>query len=865
VRVVIREPNHTSSTVPGNTYAVDPTSLRLKLRRNGYPPVPIIGPMVKMKSAGKRPPMNGWQDICATAGEAEIIRWIPEYPDSTNTGIQCGRTVGADIDVLNAVLAKQLAAIARTMLGDTPLERVGRAPKTLLCYRADVTFRKIVTSRLVMPDGSEAQIEILADGQQFVAYGIHPDTLRPYEWLQDGPDTVPWDNLPVVTEAQLRTFVAAAEAILREAGGRTKAEIEGKAARTGAASKPGTTGNSSGKAAGDDSFFAKVNRTALDKIEKWFPVIFKTAWQEPGTGAWRVSSKDLGRSYEEDLSMHPTKGGYDFGPEQSISPINTVVEWHGAGDAVEAAHWLCEKMQIDPKTLGWQENSARKDSTASGQESSPEPWSDPLPLVPPAEEPRPYPIDALPPTLRDACVSYQAFGQQPMALVACSALASASLATQGLADVERVPGLKGPISLSVLVVAQSGERKTSADKRMSEAIRKWEEDKIDEMKPEVDAARAKIKAFEAERDGLLAKIKTQAGKSAKAEVADMDKLKRDLEALETQTPVAPIVPSLFYEDVTPEKMAEELGLGWPSASLWSDEAGLVVGGHGMGRDSITRYLALINRFWDGKPFSRKRSTTKSFMVKGRRLTTCLMMQETILRQLLAAGDGVSRGSGFMARFLMAWPVSTMGGRLYRPDDLADPAVARYGARLRALLDMPLPVEGEGMVLKPADLPLSDDARAMWIRLHDDVERSLARHGEFFDVKDVAAKTADNAARIAGVFHVLESGPVGEITVETMKQAARLALWHLHEAKRIIGAIDIPEVLADAKVLLEWLLGQDGDVAPRDVLRHGPNRLRDRERRDKAIETLAETNHLIRKRVGRTQEILEINPKLRGQP
>jgi putative DNA primase/helicase len=219
--VVTRSPNSNATGASDNSGDGDPTTLRLLLLRNGYRPVPIIGPTVKTKSAGKRPPMTGWQDICATAGEAEVSRWIPEYPDSTNTGIQCGRTIGADIDVRIPVVTKQIVGVARTMLGDTPLERIGMAPKTLLCYRAEVPFRKIATARLIMPDGSEAQIEILAEGQQFVAYGIHPDTLHPYEWVQDGPDTVPWTDLPAVTEAQLIAFVAAAEAILRAAGGRT--------------------------------------------------------------------------------------------------------------------------------------------------------------------------------------------------------------------------------------------------------------------------------------------------------------------------------------------------------------------------------------------------------------------------------------------------------------------------------------------------------------------------------------------------------------------------------------------------------------------------------------------------------------------
>jgi hypothetical protein len=504
----------------------------------------------------------------------------------------------------------------------------------------------------------------------------------------------------------------------------------------------------------------------------------------------------------------------------------------------------------------------RSSSNTAGTKETEIKWSDPLPLTAPDEEPRPYPIHALPPVLRGACEAYQAFGQQPTALVACSALAAASLATQGLANVERAPGLSGPISLNLIVVAQSGERKTSADKRMSKAVRLWELDKKAAMKPEVDAARGKIAAFEAERDGLIAKIKGQAGKHAKAEVGDADQMKHDLEELEKRAPATPILPELFYEDVTPEALAEYMAAGWPSASLWSDEAGLVVGGHGMGDKSLLRYLTLFNRFWDGQPFSRKRSTTKSFTLNGRRLTACLMMQETVLAELLAAGNGASRGSGFMARFLMAWPVSTMGTRLYRPGDPDHPALVAYDAKLRELLDKPLPIKDEGMVLDPPVLPLSAEARETWIELHDEVERALDRYGEFEGVKDFAAKTADNAARIAGVFHVLEHDPVGEIAAETMEDAAELALWHLHEAKRIMGAIEIPQALADARALFDWLLTQDGDIGPRTISQFGPSRLRDRARRDEAIETLIERRHIARVKVdGAT--VLRINPKLRG--
>ena len=55
------------------------------------------------------------------------------------------------------------------------------------------------------------------------------------------------------------------------------------------------------------------------------------------------------------------------------------------------------------------------------------------------------------------------FVQCPPALAACSALSALSLAGQALADVQRADELKGPTSLYLLAVAESGERKTTCD------------------------------------------------------------------------------------------------------------------------------------------------------------------------------------------------------------------------------------------------------------------------------------------------------------------------------------------------------------------------------------------------------------------
>lgn len=280
---------------------------------------------------------------------------------------------------------------------------------------------------------------------------------------------------------------------------------------------------------------------------------------------------------------------------------------------------------------------------------------DPEPLIAPGEEPRPYPLDALSPTMRAAVSAYQRFGRQPIALVASSALSVAALATQGLLNVGRDKNLIGPISLNLVVIAESGERKTSADRRMRLGAQQWQQEFRDRHVAEVAEADSRVAAWDAERDGILPKIKSAAGRKPNKSELSIAELKAALAQLEAHRPHRAIMPTLFYEDVTPEALAQEIAAGWPSAALWSDEGALVVGSHGMSDDSALRYFGLLNRFWDGDSFGRFRTTARSFTVTGRRLTCSLMMQHIVLCQLVSVGGGIARGVGFLARFLAAWP------------------------------------------------------------------------------------------------------------------------------------------------------------------------------------------------------------------
>jgi len=141
-------------------------------------------------------------------------------------------------------------------------------------------------------------------------------------------------------------------------------------------------------------------------------------------------------------------------------------------------------------------------------------WPDFVPLVREEEEPKPFPVAALGTMMEEAVIEFHGYGKQPLSMIAGSALATASLTCQGLSDVGRDSQNIGPISLSVLTIAESGERKSSLDKAFSKALRDWEREKADEMKDDIKKSIADHAEWEATRQGLLAAIKENQKKNA---------------------------------------------------------------------------------------------------------------------------------------------------------------------------------------------------------------------------------------------------------------------------------------------------------------------------------------------------------------
>jgi Bifunctional DNA primase/polymerase, N-terminal len=181
--------------------------LGARLVDNGYAVIPIM-PGTKKPGrfvSGAWRDYPGWTKHCRrTTTEHEVAIWS-EWPDA-GIGIAGGTVVAVDIDVADGEAAIRIEELARERLGETPAVRIGRPPKRLLVYRTETPFKGFKLS----------PIEILCEGQQFVAFHIHPDTDRPYEWPEESLAEIDIGRLPVISENQARAFAEEAYALLPE-------------------------------------------------------------------------------------------------------------------------------------------------------------------------------------------------------------------------------------------------------------------------------------------------------------------------------------------------------------------------------------------------------------------------------------------------------------------------------------------------------------------------------------------------------------------------------------------------------------------------------------------------------------------------
>ncbi len=450
---------------------------------------------------------------------------------------------------------------------------------------------------------------------------------------------------------------------------------------------------------------------------------------------------------------------------------------------------------------------------------------EPMPLYRELPPSNPFPFEALGEILGNAARTLHRIIQAPDAICAQSLLGAIAHSCQPFVNVT-MDGREYPISLNLITVGESGDRKSSTDK---EALRPI----LERQKALIEHYRIALKEYNFQHDKW---------QSQKDKLLKENPFEATPEQFEMEEPVEPLKPLLLFEEPTYEGLVKYLDVGQPSVGLFSDEGGGFLGGYSMSKDQIQKAIAGFSSLWDGKPISRVRGGDGSSFMYGRRVSLHLMIQEIILSQVME--NPIIEKQGFLPRFLIAFPESIAGTRTYVQENIReDPNLCRYWKQLQHIIELELPLETSPAPqneLKPRNLPLIKSAEKIWIEYYNANELELAPGMRLASIKRLANRTPEHVLRLAGNLAFFDDPSVVAIHPEFILKGVRLMEFYLNEALRIQGYFSIHPDLVQAKELLTWLWEKNREIVTlTQIYQYGPKKIRQKDKANKIMSILIE--------------------------
>lgn len=422
----------------------------------------------------------------------------------------------------------------------------------------------------------------------------------------------------------------------------------------------------------------------------------------------------------------------------------------------------------------------------------------------------------------------------PKIMILTQMLSTSSIAIQKLVDISPKHGMKNPVSLYVMILAASGERKSTVDKILMSAVREFEKILIEKAKGLQEKYRIDYELWNM-------KLKT-INKQLNEMFSNGDESAELLELWDAHNSKRPIIPvelRLLIEDVTGAKLKSMLGGDCTSLALVSDEAGTLL------TSDLIKDNSLFCSLWSGQPILVDRMNSSRVGIENARLTISMQIQPNIYRKFMISNGEAMRSSGFIARFLFCEPESEIGYRFEDEDDKPsfydEITLSQFNSRIDSLLKAGIANDSE--IKDRHCLRLTDMALEVWRKKFNEIEYQM-RDGEYLEnFRDFGSKFMEQASRIAAILHVLknEHYKIHSVDHQTMQVAIQLTEVYLHEAMMIFREpVDNEEESSThANTLLEWMIEnwRCEWILKSEIRRSGPHCMRNLSCLENAIQLL----------------------------
>lgn len=461
----------------------------------------------------------------------------------------------------------------------------------------------------------------------------------------------------------------------------------------------------------------------------------------------------------------------------------------------------------------------------------------------------PFPVHVFPPLIRNAIYEVEQHTQAPQALIAASVLGAISLACQNQIDVCRVNNLRSPVSLFLLTLAESGERKSSVDKILMKPLYQLEGEWFAQYSQERIIWKNNEVAFNLEKKALASKFKSDIRRDKDPSVT-RDKLKILLE----NCPVEPVRLKLMFNDATPAAIKDYLCGAWRSVGIMSDEAGTIFNGYTLNE------LPFINKMWDGSTYSLERKISPERLIQDARVTLSLMVQPSVFKEYIERKGDMAKGIGFFARCLICQPYSTQGQRTITNPVISSEHLPLFHNRLLEIVNNSAIdyKKGERICLR-----FSPEGEQRWITFYNKVESEMGTLGILTNFKDYASKMAENMARIAALLHHF-NGDEGDISFLTTEAAVEISAWYVDEYIKLFSKPqEFTLISSETDELYCWIKDYCYRyvvpyIRKNTILQYGPNKFRNRKKANELLSILYSQNKILAKKQGKTVFIAPVD-------
>lgn len=430
---------------------------------------------------------------------------------------------------------------------------------------------------------------------------------------------------------------------------------------------------------------------------------------------------------------------------------------------------------MDPKIL---DLSAYRPSVLHSADNDPEPDE-----ASPTPARHPFPTDALPEPLQSMVRHAARQTNAPESLCAAAGLGIASAAMGSAYRVQSGHGRETPGNLYLLAFADSGTGKGQSFNVMAapwheagnRMMEEWTEEERPRLLADLESANADLERGKKER---------RSNDTAEGAATALETIREATKAKTAAEKALACEPILNIGNSTAEAIVEALANSPGEASaIFSSEARDIVANL-MGRyskDGKGSDEAIFLQSYSGDPVTHNRKGKLAIRAQAPCLTLCLAVQPDIWERM--AGDARLMESGFLAR-AMAFDSHAPP---MRPSEFAIPeeTAGAWRDSIHALLDCranPSP---------PSTVMPSQEARKALDALANEAADNREESGEWKWCCSFAARLAENAWRLALVFHAIQhpndaaSHPLG---LDTAAAAETVARWFFAETLVLLSPI-----------------------------------------------------------------------------